>query len=132
MNKERVFKVIDAIDVRYFDMESYATRPVKSDCGSTMCLAGWAATIAGDPPAYDLSAPWYADENNVDYVATELTASGRYIFGVAARYLELTDDEAVTLFHAYHVTTPSELRHIVKTMNTDSEFIITPEDALSA
>lgn len=130
MNKGRVLNVVDAIDARYFDMESYATRPVTGDCGSTMCLAGWAATIAGDPPAYDDRV--LIDEDDVGYVATELTASGRYIHDVAAEYLELTDTEAIALFHAYHVTTPDGLRHLVNTLNTESEFIITPEDALSA
>lgn len=86
MNVERVNQVLDLIDDGHLDMGNWAIRD--DECGTAMCLAGWACVAAGDPPAFMPGMHW-----------TEVTASGAGIAQAAATYLGLLKEEVEPLFH---------------------------------
>ena len=99
MNRRRVDAVIDSIVAERLDMRTWATR---RPCGTVMCLAGWAAAHAGDPPRFFEGAS-----------DTKHTLSGYHVETVAREYLGLTVREASTLFLAFHAKTPDDLRDLV-------------------
>lgn len=117
MDKKRVLAVIDSIDVESFCMADYAHRSRVEPCRTVMCLAGWAATHAGDPPAFDQLDLDYWNRGYLNTpLSTDVTVSGRCIHNVAREYLGLTHDEADRLFFACNVTTPEGLHVLVNEM----------------
>jgi hypothetical protein len=99
VNRSRVDTVIDSIVAERLDMTTWARR---TSCGTVMCLAGWAAVHAGDPPRFLEGA-----------THTMYTLSGYPVETVAREYLGLTVQEACTLFLAFHAKTPDDLRDLV-------------------
>lgn len=124
MNKKRMMAVIDSIDVESFCMADYAHRSRVEPCRTVMCLAGWAAVHAGDPPAFDQLDldDWDRGWLNVP-PSTDVTVSGRCIHNVAREYLGLTHDEANRLFFATNVTTPNDLRILVNEMTAHDRHV---------
>ncbi len=102
MNRERVDGVLDLIDDGHLDMGNWAMRD--DECGTAMCLAGWACVAAGDPPAFAHGMHW-----------TEHTASGAFIDQTATTYLGLLKDEVEPLFHCA-AGTVEDLRVAVQTV----------------
>jgi len=109
MNQERFNQALAAIrrgeagGLRaQLDMSTWARRKRSwstQGCKTTLCLAGWAATLAGDPPAFS---------DALDSVP-ELTVSGRSIEAVGAEWLELDRSER-DLLYAEHCYTTEQLR----------------------
>lgn len=87
MHKERMIEVLDKIraNPETFNMAYWA---YMSDCGTTYCLAGHAALLAGWEPAFE-----YFD---ADMCTKDNQRS--FIFTVAAEHLGLTALEAARIF----------------------------------
>lgn len=67
----------------------------KTTCGTTMCLAGWAAYLAGK------EIDWPKSNNSTSAVNAEYLTTGETIEGFAREWLELDEYEAEDLFHSY-------------------------------
>lgn len=98
MNRERLETALAAaeredggvgFDVGYWGAET--------TCGTTLCLAGWAALHAGDPPDLARGTRVVGQVSTVSDALvtriTDLTVTGRRVYDVASAWLELTDDE---------------------------------------
>lgn len=113
MNHRRMNLTLDTIERvsargnGRFSMENWAKW--SPTCGTTLCLAGWAATLAGDPPDFSVAR---SGTDNLDDVVTEYTQSGNLINEVAGRWLELDDDEQLDIFFI-HVDDVAELRELL-------------------
>lgn len=59
---------------------------VKTECGTTHCVAGWACEMSGHPLAWD------------GLCASDYTVSGLHVPVLAQELMGLTDDEANRLF----------------------------------
>lgn len=91
MNEERFEQVLTAIEAGVangieadLDMNVYAS---KTQCGTTLCLAGWAAVLSGDPPDWPQG------------IDIQSTVSGRDIHDVGAEWLGMNCFEQ-NLFYA--------------------------------
>lgn len=113
MNRERLEAALAAaergdggvgFDVGYWGAET--------TCGTTLCLAGWAALHAGDPPDLTRGKSVVAQVATVSDAlvtrVTDLTVSGRRVSDVASAWLELGEDEDWIFFSG--AETVAELR----------------------
>jgi hypothetical protein len=95
-NLERLKTLRETVTTREneWDQRDWAR---KYSCGTTMCLAGWASVLAGKEIDWRKSKHRLRGES---VVASWLT-SGEYIGQFAADWLDLDEEEADDLFHAY-------------------------------
>lgn len=91
-NEEALLELVNVIgearERGEWDQTSWAT---ETACGTTCCAAGWKAKIDGKQFAF-------FPLSNGEKHAVKLV-DGTYIAEYAAEALELTDDEAIYLFH---------------------------------
>lgn len=95
INEPLLQKVMDHVTAHpeEFDMAEWATQ--KPDCGTTLCIAGHAAVMAG----HDLSWSWWQRSPGSPPVLTAArTTGGHLIKRVAQEALGLTDEQAYRLF----------------------------------
>lgn len=90
---EQVIGVIEA-DLSKWDQSMWAQR---NPCGTSYCLAGHAAVLAGKQPLFVNK---YDSEPNDEQIAFQ-TIDGEYIQDVAMEWLDLDEDEANYLFSAF-------------------------------
>lgn len=106
-----------------FDMRWWGYR---DRCGTALCLAGWAATLAGDPP--DFEAP---DAEDGDARAPVETVSGETIVEVATRWLGVVDDETRAesgIFYELNARNARELRAAAERLAAQGLLRWTDED----
>lgn len=111
-NTERIDRVFDAITVENLDMNTWASKGTpEASCGTTMCFAGHAVVVAGhqlrwEPvldKEYQYGEDGYTITGSVDTVVgyyADYTTDGALIEEVAANWLDLTVDQAFTIFHS--------------------------------
>jgi hypothetical protein len=92
---------------REWDQSNWAKR---TECGTTMCLAGWACTLAGREidwnPGFDMTPEEYLNEYNALVSGTllpsdDFSVTSDYIASFAEEWLGLTLEEASDLFYAF-------------------------------
>lgn len=95
-NEEKLLNLVNVIgeakDRGEWDQNWWAR---KTNCGTTMCAAGWQCAIEGHTADFsDLTSARHPDGT-----VTGSTISGESISEVATRTLELNDEEAHALFY---------------------------------
>lgn len=92
-------------------------------CGTSLCLAGWACVLAGDPPR------WEEYEDGVAFA--DVTESGRSIEEVAAEWLNADWSER-ELFYALEARTTDDLRDAADELEARGKLTWTGVDAAAA
>jgi hypothetical protein len=82
----------------------------RTECGTTMCVAGWTCELAGERLVWEPNRSYAYDSEGVWY-----TKNGEYIPVRAAKLLDLTDYEADTLFYTNKDTALRNLKHLADT-----------------
>lgn len=82
--------------------------PSEPTCRTTLCLAGWASTLAGDPPDFRNGLPGRS-------VVTDHALSGRYMAEIAFEWLKMEESE-IALFHALSCRSAADLRRRAELM----------------
>jgi hypothetical protein len=80
----------------------------RTECGTTMCVAGWTCELAGERLEWQRS-------STTTGVGTWCTTDGVYIPRRAAQLLGLTEDEAARLFFTNKDTALRNLKHLADT-----------------
>lgn len=105
MYRDRMVEVLDKIKANpdTFDMRFWVRR---AECGTTYCLAGHAAILAGWEPEHLAN-----DEDGTDVCIRD--GGWRYIPNVAAEFLGLSDEQAHAIFNST-ASTVDELTQVIE------------------
>jgi hypothetical protein len=87
MNVENARLLVETVRA-HKDQFYMGTWGERTQCGTAMCAAGWAAALAGDPPKIP------------DNGMADQTRSGKNISTVAGHWLELSYDESEQVFYS--------------------------------
>lgn len=125
MNEEKLIDVLAAIErgepgLRH-SQANWFSRPAKSGCGTTACLAGWTAHLAGYQPVWERMAPF--DDMEAACAVYKGESGRRYpVAIIARRVLELSSEEGHTLFHVAR-SLPSVYRNAAEIMGVDEQVL---------
>jgi hypothetical protein len=117
VNNELMLRTLHAIEEHPEEWDQRYWR-LTSDCGTTMCFAGWACTLAGEE--------WWPIENALSVHIDHGVATGlahRYNVNVpfvAQSYLGIDDLQAHRLFYT-ETDDLQEMRNIVKEILEEAE-----------
>lgn len=93
----------------------------KTECGTTLCFAGWAATLKGEELFWGFPETMQEDIQYYGFVITGTLANGRTISGVAKEWLGLDYDQADKLFYSDQFNGLDHLNELIAETELEQE-----------
>lgn len=93
----------------------------KTECGTTLCFAGWAVTLKGEELFWGFPEAMQEDIQYYGFVITGTLESGRTISSVAQAWLDLDYDQADKLFYSDQFNGLDHLNELIAETELEQE-----------